>query len=132
MWLRSQGVQRPAEVAEWEVVAHAPHQVTIRSWTRTADGTVTSGPDEASTPWTELESHAHFPADRTKRSTETLTTALGTLETWRYDVDVEVPGAELQNRFWYAPRLPGAPILMVTVQDGEEVFRMEMIEHSGL
>lgn len=117
------------EIVDWEVTGATPETVTIRTTQRTIDGEAKDAPKERTSPWTELESHAIFPAAQTTRTTETITVGAGTFEAWRYDV-VIAQGQGI-NKFWFAPELPGPPVLYLTERQGTEVFRMEMIRRTS-
>ena len=73
--------------------------------------------------WTELRDHASFPVATSTRKWISLDTDLGTHEGWSYSVRDEAPG--VVNEFFFSSRLPGAPVVMRVLQDGNEVFKME-------
>lgn len=73
--------------------------------------------------WIELRDHATFPAQRSTRERETMDTALGTFEGWMYRVQSE--DGTRRDEFFFADEIPGAPLLMRTLENGDEVYRME-------
>ena len=77
--------------------------------------------------WAALQAHASFDAERTRVSSEELETEMGTLATWRYDVRGQKGG---EQRFWFAKKLPGPPVLLEQVVGQRIVMRMRMIESS--
>ncbi len=79
-------------------------------------------------PWTELESHAHFPAAHTTIERTQLESELGTQPCRLYIVR-DPDNANLIRRFWFADALPGAPIRMVVEADGTTVMEMQIVEH---
>ena len=79
-------------------------------------------------PWSELESHAHFPAELTTIAAAALRSELGNLTCRIYTVR-DPDDANVVRRFWFADDLPGAPIRMV-VESGEQVvMEMRIVEH---
>lgn len=79
-------------------------------------------------PWTELESHAHFPAELTTIGNTELSSELGTRACRLYEVR-DPDDANVVRRFWFATDLPGAPIRMVVENGGEMVMEMKIVEH---
>ena len=77
--------------------------------------------------WAELQAHASFDAARTRVSSEELDTPMGRLATWRYDVRPKNGG---EQRFWFAHKFPGPPVLIEQVAGQRIVMRMRMIESS--
>lgn len=79
-------------------------------------------------PWSELESHAHFPAELTSITTTELESELGTRTCRLYEVR-DAEDASLVRRFWFATDLPGAPIRMTVQSSGRTVMEMRIVEH---
>ncbi len=73
--------------------------------------------------WTELRDHATFPAESSTRERVTLDTALGTFDGWLYRVTSE--DGKRTDELFFADEIPGAPAVVRTFEDGEEVYRME-------
>jgi len=69
---------------------------------------------------------ALFPADRTRREKVTRDTPLGELEGWLYTV--ENADAGTVSEFFFAEKLPGAPVHMRVTRDGEVLTEMTQIE----
>jgi len=81
--------------------------------------------------WTELQSHASFPASQTVLTREPHTSPLGTIDCWVYTVSsVEEDGPSV-SRYWFDPARPGPPIELVQTVNGELVSRMVMVEDRG-
>ncbi len=79
-------------------------------------------------PWTELESHAHFPAALTTVERTELESELGTHACRLYTVR-DADNANMIRRFWFADALPGAPIRMVVESEGVTRMEMRIVEH---
>lgn len=73
--------------------------------------------------WTELRDHASFPAASSSRKWVTMDTDLGLHEGWLYTVEGDAPG--VINEFFFSRDLPGAPLVMRVLRDGNEIFKME-------
>jgi len=79
--------------------------------------------------WAELNAHATFPAAATLREDAVLDGPLGHLDTLRYTVtSAGDDGVMLVKRYEFAKTLPGPPALFTIERQGEEIFRMTMIE----
>ncbi len=61
--------------------------------------------ESARVAWRDLQAHASFPAGLTTITTESVETALGTLECVRYDLERDPP-----MTFWFAVAHPGMPV----------------------
>jgi len=76
--------------------------------------------------WVELRDHASFPADWATREAATRDTALGKLDGWLYRVPDEAAGTVTE--FFFATSLPGAPVHMAVLKDGQPVMTLAQIE----
>jgi len=105
--------------------------VTVRQWSERA-GEVIGAPAEQRSTWAELRDHARFDAEMTTREAATVKVAAGTFACWLYSVrEVARPGVVQQ--YFFAHARPGPPVLYVLTSDGEEQYRMELVEsHRGL
>lgn len=75
-----------------------------------------AGPSrEGRSSWTELQSHASFPAAIATRRAERLETPLGELDCLRYDVDT----GDRTMTFWFAHDHPGMPIRFTASSGGQ-------------
>lgn len=100
--------------------------VTVRQWSERA-GEVIGAPAEQRSTWAELRDHARFDAEMTTREAATVTVAAGTFACWLYSVrEVARPGVVQQ--YYFAHARPGPPVLYVLTSDGEEQYRMELVE----
>ena len=79
--------------------------------------------------WEELESHGHFPAERTTIVNAQLTIPLGSFRCRLYAVTSQEDGREVVTRYWFANELPGAPVRMVREVDGEPELEMLVVAH---
>lgn len=76
------------------------------------------GPRVQNPSWVDLQSHAVMSADSTVRERETITTALGEHECWRYTRRARAGATQI---YWFALNLPGMPIAFET-RTGEQVI----------
>lgn len=112
----------------WTVVEVDEEGVGIESVIVSADGTPVSEPHLQRSTWVELRDHATFPADSARREPATRETPLGLLDGWLYTV--QDPSSDLTNEFFFASSLPGAPIVVRVLRDGELVELFEQVERS--
>jgi hypothetical protein len=113
----------------WEIVAATDAEVTIRTTALDAGGAPIGPGSEEPHTWTDLESHASFPASFTVVREDELLSPLGALPVRIYVV--EPPGDEAKaDVYYFAPSMPGPPVKMETEADGEIVFTMEMIRRT--
>ena len=73
--------------------------------------------------WGELQTHASYPVATTSLTVADVSVAAGTFAGWLY----ETVDGESVTRAWFARRLPGPPVLIVTACAGDEVFRYELV-----
>lgn len=137
-------VHLPTPFTAAQIRAASPSGKVVETATELADGTVTrervefldcddagtmmraTPVDESGEPngasregrssWTELQSHASFPAAVATRSSERIETPLGELDCLRYDVDA----GDRTMTFWFAEVHPGMPIRF-TAATGDRV-----------
>lgn len=113
----------------WEVVGHTADGCTIASSAYDPDtGALLEDQGQGTSTWTELESHASFPASRTAVADDTITVPAGTFETRRYTVS-EPDGAVAVYHF--AKTLPGPPVSLVITQGGATVRSMVLLERTS-
>jgi hypothetical protein len=110
-------------VERWDVVSADEDGVEIEYTKVSGDGADDGEAGSQRSRWAELRDHATFPAERSTRERITLETALGTFEGWLYHVASE--DGTRTDEFFFADRIPGAPVLMRTLEDGNEIFRIE-------
>ncbi len=87
-------------------VACDQERATIRHVEIDGDGNEIGEVGESSSTWHELQAHASFPADVTRRTTEMVELPIGTMRCLRY----EVARGEMTMTFWFATELPGQPV----------------------
>lgn len=87
------------------------------------DGMPRSEVEHSSATWGELQAHASYPVATTTLTVTAVSIAAGTFDGWLY----ETVASDSVTRAWFARRLPGPPVLIVTERAGDEVFRYEMI-----
>ena len=118
-----------AEVFErWVVIAADADGVDIESTVTDADGTLLSEPTVQHSSWVDLRDHASFPADRATREAVVRETPLGELHGWLYTVTD--PASGVVTEFFFADDLPGAPVFVHVLRDGEVVEIFEQVERS--
>jgi hypothetical protein len=110
----------------WTVVYADDEKVDIQSFTIDESGAEVGEPRVETSTWTELRDHATFRADRATRERATRETALGSLEGWLYAV--EDPEAETVSEFFFADSLPGAPVHLRVLANGELAMEFEQLE----
>lgn len=118
-----------AEVLEvWTVVRADADTVDIESKAEGADdGAAGEGLVQTSS-WVQLRDHASFPADRATREMVSRETTLGELTGWLYTVTD--PKSGVVTEFFFAEELPGAPVFVHVLKEGELVEIFEQIERS--
>jgi len=121
---------QPDEVSEWAVRGNTEADSTIAFREMSVEGTAGEWVEDT-TPWTELQSHAAFPAAAATRERGTWNTAAGTFEGWRYTVTDTSGETPVVRIFEFADALPGPPVRFVTSRGGEEVQSMVLLRHSG-
>ena len=112
----------------WTVVAAADVGVDIAAQSVDAGGTAVGEPGLRHSTWVELRDHAAFPADLAARERAVRDTAVGRLEGWLYTVDD--PSSGTVNELFFAESLPGAPVEVRVLRDGEVVEIFEQVERS--
>lgn len=90
------------------------------------DGKPAGDPRVARSTWIELRNHATFPAASASREETTLETALGELEGWLYRVRDDNAGTVTE--YFFARSLPGAPVMMRVLNNGQPVMQLAQIE----
>ncbi|HSN54582.1 MAG TPA: hypothetical protein VLT32_07900 [Candidatus Sulfomarinibacteraceae bacterium] len=112
----------------WAVVAADNAGVDIAAVRVDADGAPVGEPAARHSTWAELRDHAAFPADLAVRERMFRETPLGRFEGWLYTVDD--PSSGTVNEFFFAESLPGAPLQVRVLRDGEVVEIFEQVERS--
>lgn len=112
----------------WTVVAADDVGVDIAAQSVDAGGTAVGEPGLRHSTWVELRDHAAFPADLAARERAVRDTALGRLEGWLYAVGDPSSGATTE--YFFAESLPGAPVEVRVLRDGEVVEIFEQVERS--
>ena len=110
----------------WRVVEWDSEGVSIESVSIDGLGEPITEPTVQRTGWSELRDHASFPADRTSRNRESRQTLLGDLDGWLYTVEDSEQGTV--SRFFFADRLPGAPVHFDVVRDETVLMELEQME----
>jgi phage FluMu protein gp41 len=99
---------------------------TMERYLASSDGSALEEPEVQRVTWRDLQAHASFDAEATTIRTERITTAVGELECLRYTVR----DGTTDEVFWFAKDLPGMPVQVVTLVDGEVVATVSMVESS--
>lgn len=129
--LRVESAGEPTVEQRWEFSRCTSTDATIHSMVYDAEGTLLKDEGEDTTSWTDLERHASFPAANTERSEILSNGPLGPLEAWLYTVTVPGDdGVMLVKRFEFAKTFPGPPVLYTIERQGDEIFRMTMLERT--
>ena len=77
--------------------------------------------------WEQFQAHASYPKPLTTITRTSVTVPAGEYAVQLYEVG-DGRGS-LKNRVWFADELPGAPIKMESLKDGEVSYLMELLEH---
>ncbi|GAA1509929.1 hypothetical protein BJ978_001169 [Agromyces terreus] len=86
---------------------------TLEQWRLDAAGGIDGEATSERVAWRELQEHASFPAESTRRTTVTIETPLGRIECLRYEVGAaagESDADEPVATFWFSPEHPGMPV----------------------
>jgi len=113
----------------WTVVAADQDGVDIDAVNVDGDGTALGEAHVQHSTWVQLRDHATFPADSGRRDAVTRDTPLGRLDGWLYTV--QDPSSDLSTEYFFAASLPGAPVSVRVLRDGELVELFEQIERSS-
>ena len=73
--------------------------------------------------WEEFRSHARFPSDRTQLTDATIDTPAGTFDSMLYTVRGDRGDV---TKFYFARKLAGPPVLMITEMNGAPIRRMTL------
>lgn len=128
--LRVVAAGQPPVIQHWTFTAADEKGCTIHARILGADGSLIRDEGSGTSSWAELESHAHFPRDLTTRSDSTVEVPAGRFETWLFEVKPARPGDPLR-RFHFAKELPGPPVSMEVIADGETALSMQLISRTG-
>lgn len=91
-------------------------------------GTSLSEPPPKRVLWEELRRHAEFPKSRVTMRQEKVTVPAGTFECKVYVVKGE---EDLVTTFYFANKLPGAPVLHFTEKDGQRSETHTLVEYKA-
>jgi len=116
-----------AEIVErWTVVRTDADGVDIESVVLDQSGSVAGETNVQTSSWVQLRDHASFPADRATREAVSRETPLGELQGWLYSVTDGKSGTVTE--FFFAEALPGAPVFVHVLRDGEIVEIFEQVK----
>jgi len=118
---------KPPVLQTTEFVATTETGATMRDTTTDLDGTPQGEEKTATSTWTELESHAHFPREGTRIDAATVVVPAGRFEAWRYVLSQTRDGRVTTTRMWFGKELPGPPVKLVQGVDGEPVLTMSLV-----
>ena len=113
---------------EWTVLEADKKGAKIENRELTPDLSPMGKPSVGRSKWTELQSHATFPANSTTIEDVEHETPSGKYPCLLYTVFGEDDGVGVLHRFWFARTLPGAPVEFESLRDGELVFRHTLVE----
>jgi len=118
-----------AEIFEvWTVVSADADGVDIESKAVDATGAPIGEARVQTSTWAQLRDHASFPVDRATRDSVGRETPLGELQGWLYTVSD--PSGGSVTEFFFAKTLPGAPVFVHVLSDGEVVEIFEQVERA--
>jgi hypothetical protein len=84
------------------------------------------GTKRTSASWEQMQARASFPADATVIDRERHRVPGGSFDCWHYTI-TDGEGGEMEQHFWFARSLPGPPIHVEQITDGEVVFQMTLL-----
>jgi hypothetical protein len=116
---------------EWKVLEADEKGARIEHRELTPDLSPMGEPSIGRSEWTELQSHATFPANATTIEDVEHETPAGMFPCLLYTVFGEDSGVGVLHRFWFARTLPGAPVEFESLRDGELMFRHTLVETSA-
>lgn len=117
----------PVTIEEWSFTAADDKGCTIHTIVFADDGsTQIEDQGSATSTWTELESHAHFPAALTTRTDGHIDMKAGTFDTWHFEVRSPEPNGPVK-RMHFAKNLPGPPVVMEIVQGDTVLLDMQLV-----
>jgi hypothetical protein len=119
----------PTTILRMEFVRVAPDQVTIRRTVATESGEILNGPTDLTSTWTELRSHALWPAKDMSITEDTVEVPAGRFDALLYDVRELSEEGPMRTKAWFAKSLPGAPVLMKVDVEGGPSSTMTLVEH---
>lgn len=108
----------------WEFVGGDEERGRRRRWSETLDGQLLEPVQEVESGWLDLQRHASYPVATTRLMTGSARTAAGDFDGWVYVIandDGTITSAT------FARTMPGPPVLMESRQEGDVVFRMELV-----
>jgi hypothetical protein len=109
----------------WTVVNADERGADIEYVTTDGSGNAIGEPRIEHTTWVELRDHASFPATHSTREWVSRSTQIGDLEGWLYRVSDPETGTV--QEFFFAAKVPGAPVQM-RILDGEDtVYELEQL-----
>ena len=102
----------------------------MRGWLEDASGKRTpERPQPMQAKWTELQSHAAFPAIFTTITEESVEVPAGRFDCWHYKIEREREGKIYGLHFWFAKEFPGPPIKQLRVLDGKAIQTVRLVEN---
>jgi hypothetical protein len=114
---------KPTTIEHWEFTVVSASEATIHAVTRDESGAVLDDETGSST-WDDLHHHGQFPAASTTfEDNVRVTVPAGNFTTRLYVVTRD----GVTQRFWFAPDLPGPPVLFTTERDGKVLMHSEML-----
>jgi len=113
-------------VERWTVVRTDADGVDIESVVLEESGSVAAEAHVQTSSWVQLRDHASFPADRATREAVSRETPLGELQGWLYSVTDGKSGTVTE--FFFAEALPGAPVFVHVLREGEIVEIFEQVK----
>lgn len=107
-----------------------PIGVTVAMARVDASGATTGKAVTTRSTWRELQSHAAFPALQTRRERSRCVVPAGDYACWHYTVsETTADGRAVTSQYWFADRKPGPPVQLVRAVDGQEIYRMELVDY---
>lgn len=107
----------------WTVVNADEQGADIEYVTTDGGGNAIGEPRVENTTWVELRDHASFPAALSTRERVSRSTQIGDLDGWLYRVSDPETGTV--QEFFFAEKVPGAPVQMRILDGDNTVYELE-------
>lgn len=117
----------PAAFLVFRFLNGGPKEVTVASTLFDADDKMIGEPSAKRQQWTDLQTHASFPAAQSRIDPASFDTYRGRLDGWLYTVRETRDGRALLTRYAFARDLPGPPVLLEEYTAGKLTRRMTMV-----
>lgn len=96
------------------------------------NGKTIGTPENASSTWEELRTHASYPLEATTIEEATAETPAGSFPAWRYIVVEKTDEGTKRTVAYFAKKLPGPPVDLTVEMNGQLLMTMTLIHFSAI